>query len=192
MAVGPNQAVLLNVRLAFNDLFTPTAFKAGQPEMFRANVLVEPGSENDKKVQACIAHVGKEKFKDKWPKKKQLFEGDTKAFPYHDGNKKDYAGYEDMWALTAVKNSKAGKPLIVNRDKTPTADDGTIYSGCYVNIKVEFWAQDGENSGIRCSLLSVQYWLPGDRFGGGSKPTADDLPEDENLSEQGPDDEALA
>lgn len=185
MALAPNQVLLRNVRQSFFDYFEPKAFKEKSPEMFRGTFLIEPDSDNAKAIEAAIDHVGNDKFKKLWSKKKASFEGSAQQYPYHDGNKKTYAGYEDMMSLTAVRKAKDGKPVIVNRDKTPLGDDGTLYSGCYVNAKVEFWAQDGENPGIRCALLSVQFWAHGDRFGGGSKPTADDFEEAENLNDQG-------
>lgn len=59
---------------------------------------------------------------------------------------------------------------------TDCTDEITVpYSGCYVNGSVEFWAQDGDNSGIRCSLRAVQFWRDGDAFAGGSKVGADEM-----------------
>lgn len=59
---------------------------------------------------------------------------------------------------------------------TDCDDEITVpYSGCYVNASVEFWAQDGENPGIRCSLRAVQFLRDGDAFAGGSKVAADEL-----------------
>lgn len=57
-------------------------------------------------------------------------------------------------------------------------DEITVpYSGCYVNASVEFWAQDGDNAGIRCSLRGVQFFKDGDSFAGGSKAKADEFDE---------------
>lgn len=59
---------------------------------------------------------------------------------------------------------------------TDCTDEITVpYSGCYVNASVEFWAQDGDNSGIRCSLRAVQFLKDGDAFAGGSKVAVDEL-----------------
>ncbi len=52
-------------------------------------------------------------------------------------------------------------------DKTAlTEADGRIYAGCYVNFNVDIWAQDGQYTGIRCSLNGVQFVKDGDAFGG--------------------------
>jgi hypothetical protein len=49
------------------------------------------------------------------------------------------------------------------------------YSGCYVKFSVEFWAQDGDNAGIRCALRGVQFDRDGDAFSGGSKTRGDEF-----------------
>lgn len=55
-------------------------------------------------------------------------------------------------------------------------DEITVpYSGCFVNASIEFWAQDGDNAGIRCSLRGVQFFADGDSFAGGSKAKADEF-----------------
>lgn len=51
--------------------------------------------------------------------------------------------------------------------------DGRPYSGCYVNAKVQIWAQKDKYVGVRCTLVSVQFVKDGDAFGGGGPATAD-------------------
>ena len=59
---------------------------------------------------------------------------------------------------------------------TDVTEEITVpYSGCYVNGSVEFWAQDGDNSGMRCSLRAVQFVKDGDAFAGGSKVSNDEF-----------------
>jgi hypothetical protein len=73
---------------------------------------------------------------------------------------------------TPYGRDEAGKLV----ELTDCMDEITVpYSGCYVNASVEFWAQDGDNAGIRCSLRAVQFLRDGDAFAGGSKVTADEL-----------------
>ena len=67
---------------------------------------------------------------------------------------------------------------MVDRDgATPlTESDGRPYGGCYVNAKVEIWAQDNSNGrAMRASLLGVVYHSKGDAFGGGRVASADEL-----------------
>lgn len=47
---------LAGVRLSFPDLFKAVEFKTGDGKpRFNASFLVDPGSENDKKIKAAIA-----------------------------------------------------------------------------------------------------------------------------------------
>ncbi|CAN0502063.1 unnamed protein product, partial [Phaeothamnion confervicola] len=72
--------------------------------------------------------------------------------------------------------ASSGRPLVIDGQKNPLVEeDGKPYGGCYVNATVEIYAQKGENAGIRCGLLAVQFARDGDAFTAGSKPSADDF-----------------
>jgi hypothetical protein len=85
-----------------------------------------------------------------------------------------------------VRKQKDGAPLFLHNEKDTDPDskhfgkakrlngsEGVIYAGCYVNAKVEMWAQQGTYRGMRCGLLGVQFDAPGDSFGGASRPSDD-------------------
>lgn len=76
-----------------------------------------------------------------------------------------------------VKETAADGSVSTRVEPVEVADEITVpYSGCYVNASVEFWAQDGDNSGIRCALRAVQFHRDGDAFaGGGSKVKTDEF-----------------
>jgi hypothetical protein len=146
---------LAGVRLSFPDLF-----EAGEYEGKRnygATFLIAPGSDNDKKVRAALDAVAVEAFKDKGKAiVKAAMAGGNQKCCYWDGNSKTYDGYADMMALTTKRGESKGRPLILDRDKTPlAAADGKPYAGCYVNATVEVWAQDNKyGKTVRCTLLA--------------------------------------
>lgn len=177
---------LKHVRIAFiDDLFTPAQYEGQGDFRHSATLIVEPGSANDKAIQAAIngeATSG-------WGKKAEAFLEDMRTnknkFAYIK-NKKDksgevYDGFENMYALSAIRKQKDGAPLFLHNIKDAatgkaqrlTGTEGIIYAGCYVNAKVEIWMQRGTYSGMRCGLLGVQYDAPGDSFGGASRPSDD-------------------
>jgi hypothetical protein len=175
---------LKHVRIAFIDeLFTPGQYEGKGDFRHTATLIVEPGSANDKEIQAAIS---KEAL-GAWGKKAEAMledlRGDKKAFSYVKNKKNQqgdiYEGFEGMYALSGVRKQKDGAPLFLHNVKDPstgkaqrlTGSEGVIYAGCYVNAKVEMWAQVGRYNGIRCGLLGVQYDAPGDSFGGASRPT---------------------
>ena len=50
----------------------------------------------------------------------------------------------------------------------PVTDPSEIYSGCYCNVVVDFWAQDDANrKGINGVLGGVMFKKDGERLGGG-------------------------
>lgn len=188
---------LKKVRIAFIDnLFKPSQYEGQGDYRHSATFIVDPGSENDKALQAAIAAEASAV----WGKKAESFLEDMRTnknkFSYIK-NKKDksgevYEGFKDKYALSAIRKQKDGSPLFLHniKDRTTgkakhlTGEEGVIYAGAYVNAKVEIWAQSGTYSGIRAGLLGVQFDSPGDSFGGASRPTEDgfdslDAPEDD-------------
>lgn len=194
---------LKDVRLFFaHDLWEATEFKSGDGKpRYSGTFGVEIGSENDKAIREAIDVDGREKYKDKWDKVKKNMEGSALTCCYMDGSTKNYDVPENHMVLAG--HNKA-RPMIVGRvphkvddkghpvlradgSKEPniiTEADGILYSGCYVNAVVDMWVQQGENPGIRCTFVSLQYVRDGEFFGGGPRATADDfdnLGEDDDL-----------
>ena len=182
---------LKHVRIAFIDeLFEPGQYEGKGDFRHTATFIVAPGSENDKAIQHAIQMEAVAAWGKKADSMLEDLRGDKKAFSYQK-NKKDktgevYDGFEDMYALSAVRKQKDGAPLFLHnvKDTDPdskhfgkaqrlTGKEGIIYAGCYVNAKVEMWAQQGTYRGMRCGLLGVQFDGPGDSFGGASRATDD-------------------
>lgn len=178
---------LKHVRIAFIDeLFEPGQYEGKGDFRHTATLIVEPGSENDKAIQAAIQAEAKLAWGKHAEGKLEDLKGDKKAFSYLMKPKKNssgdvYDGFENTYSLSGVRKAKDGAPLFLHNVKDPatgkaqrlTGKEGVIYAGCYVNAKVEMWAQSGAHSGMRCGLLGIQYDAPGDSFGGASRPSDD-------------------
>lgn len=189
--------ILKRVRLAFPELFEPTAFEEGGKKRYGANFLVEPDSDNDKLIRSTITQVVKEAFGNDEKKAKAFLasvSGQSNKFCYLDGNTKSYDGFEGNWFIAAHRNQEQGPPAVVDRVKGPdgklltlTQNSGRPYAGCYVNGKLDIWLQQGKYPGLRSSLLAVQFVEDGDAFAG-APATADgfdDLGADENFDGDG-------
>ncbi len=169
------QVKLKRVRLSFPDLWVPVEFKPGDGKpRFNATFLIEPGSDNDKAIQAAIKEAAKETFGAKADAILKSLAGNSNKYAYLDGNTKEYDGYEGMMYLAC--HAKA-RPYICDRDPTVIlpADSGRPYAGCYVNATVDIYAQKGENQGIRASFTGVQFAADGDAFSAGKPATANDF-----------------
>jgi hypothetical protein len=172
--------ILNNVRLSFPDLFEPKKFEDSGKARYSATFLVEPGSENEKRILAEIERVAKAK----WPKDAEKIEdwrSNPQKFCFWPGRLKKYDGYEGMMALAAHRYPEQGAPGVFDskgvngKPNKLEKDSGKPYGGCYVNAKVEIWAQEGKYEGIRCTLVSVQFFRDGDAFSSGSRPSDDDF-----------------
>ena len=186
-----NKVRLNNVRLSFPDLFEAVQFDGAGPFNYKASFLIEPGSANDKLVNAEMVRVANEKWGAKGPATLKAAQANPQKVCYVSGDLKDYDGYAGKMALSASRGQDKGRPGVYGKDKTPlTVEDGVVYAGCYVNASVEFWAQDnGYGKALRCTLVGVQFAADGDAFSAGSKSDPDDF---ENLGDGGEEEDALA
>lgn len=186
MAERQDVVVLKNVRLSFPKLFTPEASVPGGPVKFGASFLIDPtsaeGKANLKSLEAAITFVAKKAWVDKWERIVGNLSEDRKCL--RDGNKATnaegdvYDGYADM---KYVASSNKKRPQVLNRDKTPLAEeDGVIYGGCRVDAVVSVYAttkKEQGGSGIFCSTELVRFRSDDEAFGAG-KVNADDYLDD--------------
>lgn len=166
------KVILKNVRLAFIDaLWTPKQYQGAGPFRRSATFLVEPGSENDKLIEATIQKVAADKFGKKAASVLASVRGNSNKCAYMDGNTKaDYDGFANMMYLASHRKDADGPVLVLDSNKAPLAEgSGKPYAGCYVNASVDIYAQDGQNTGIRSGLIGVQFFRDGDSFGGASR-----------------------
>lgn len=182
--------MLKNVRLAFPVLkeaerFDPSNLK--QEPRFSANLLF-PKS-NKALYDECMAamHAAAE---GKWGAAKAaaavkslsaglkvaLVDGDLKADKYD--------GFEGMWSVNAHAKEST-PPRLLDRDKTELPrNNSKLYAGCYVNVSIEFWAQDNQfGKRINAQLRGVQFAADGDAFGGARPASADEFDVVEGVDE---------
>lgn len=192
------KVVLKKVRIAFcQSLLVPEQYQNKGPFRHSSNFLIVPGSENDKAVWNAIHSAAAAVFDKRAAAQVEALKGNSNKFCYMNGDIKDYDGYAGNFYLAAHRKAEDGAPLLMDRDKSklirwdgnkdvPILDadgrlqwapgkEGRIYAGCYVNASVDIYAQSGENSGIRCSLVAVQFDSDGDSFSGATKSTGDEF-----------------
>lgn len=180
---------LQNVRLSFPDLFTAVQYEGQGPFSYRAAflqpedqpVMLQQEDKSWKKTTMAkvIEAVASEKWKAKAPAILKSIEGNTQKCCWYDGNLKDYDGYPDNFVLSSTRGQEKGRPLVMDRDKSPLSEkDGKPYAGCYVNATVEIWAQDNKfGKAIRATLRGVQFVKDGDAFTAGTALSDDDFTE---------------
>lgn len=172
---------LKNVRTSYLHLFDKHAFDAKSVPKFEGSFLIPKNSELDKMIRAEISKVAKEAWGDKAKVKLDEFKVQPQRYCYTDGDNKEspeFAGH------MVIKGKNKNRPAVVDRNPQIhlTAEDGRLYSGCYVVANLDIWAQTkpAANAGIRCTLRGVQFYRDGDAFSGGAPASADEF---EDLSE---------
>lgn len=161
--------MLKDVRLAFPDIF-----KVGKFGDYGVACLMSPKHPAVKEIEAGMLAVAKEKWGAKAEAIMKSLKATDKLCLRNGDAKPDQEGYAGNLYLTA--RSKV-RPSVFDRDRSPlTQEDGKPYSGCYVNVSIELWAQDNKDYGkrINAGLRGVQFLRDGDAFAGGSKPASEE------------------
>lgn len=160
--------MIQNARLSFPNIFRPSAFNPGDDPKFSASLVLEEGDPQLEAIRAEMERVAAAKWADKVPPRLKRC--------LRPGTEKDFDGFgEGTWFFNASNKSRPG---VFDRDRTPLVEeDGKPYAGCYVNVLVDFWAQDNNfGKRINASLQGIQFDKDGDGFGGGSgTATSDDF-----------------
>lgn len=176
-------------RLSFEELGEPARYQDDPKNKPRwaSTFLVPYGNPFVKKMEETLEQLAKASFGKNW---KAIFDEvllDKKGCCWIDGKRKSYNGYEGHWALTAYRDGKDGRPLVLDNDGSPMYDSknqlnpgkaGRLFGGCFVRGEVELWPQlpeKGNGAGLRAGLLQVQRVKKGDAFGGASAPVAGSL-----------------
>lgn len=169
--------MLRDVRLAFPSLWKPTAPRSGGEAAFSASFLMPKNHRQLVELDNAFKAIAK----DKWGLKadailKALKQGDKLCL--HNGDSKsEYEGFEGNMFVSA--RSKV-RPTVFDQQRQELSEaDGKPYSGCYVNVSLELWAQDNSyGKRINAQLRGVQFLRDGDAFAGGSRPAdADEFDE---------------
>lgn len=180
--------MLTGVRATFLVLGEPEDYQGNKRFRWSSTGLVPYESPLKARVERALRETAAEKWGKKADAYYEAIMSDPKATCWVDGKRKpDYDGFAGHFALTAHRNQDKGRPLVFTKDKQPVYKPdntlyegmgGKIYAGMFVNMQVEFWAQDNNNGrGLRATLLGVQAFKNGDAFGGGAAPDAGDFDE---------------
>lgn len=179
MANETNVLKLNNVRVAFPTFFEPkiNTNESGKTTSKYSGAFIFPKDHPQvKQIEAAIVAVATAKWgPEKAPTVLKSLKAANKICVYDGDSKADYAGYAGNLFINA---SNEIRPLVLSRSRTPlSASDGVIYSGCFVNVMLQFWAQDSQQYGkrINASLMGVQFWADGERMSGGAVASVNDF-----------------
>ncbi len=177
------EIMLKDVRIAFPAIAEKQAIGDGEPA-YGAKFIIVPGSPIVKVLDdgMLAVAVAMEKWK---PNNVQIFnklKDDKKVSfihaPYCNKNGVPYLGFENMFSLGS-RNASTQPTVFDKHGEQVTGKDeikSLIYSGCYVNAKIQLWAQDNTyGRRVNASLLGVMFCRDGDAFGGATPARKEDF-----------------
>ncbi len=167
---------LKNVRLSFPVLFEAKSFNDNDPSSkkeFSASFLMAKDHPAVAELKTAFVGIATTKWGDKGPAQlANLFRDDRLCL--HDGDRKDYDGYAGNLFVRA--NNDIRIPVIDMQRVPITAQDGKLYSGCYVNAIISLWVQDNKwGKRINANLGGVQFYRDGEAFSGGGVVSVDEF-----------------
>lgn len=191
MENNTRRVMLTNVRLAFPTLNEPEAFDGNGKPRYSATALFEPGTENHKKCQAAMRAAAAEKWGEaKADAAVKALTNNLKVALQNGDAKAEWDGFEGNMFVGANSQASAPPTLLDGQRKALPRDTSVIYAGCYVNMSVEFWAQDNQyGKRINASLRGVQFVKDGDSFGAGAPASTDEFGVVEGVTETASDED---
>jgi hypothetical protein len=170
-------------RHAFPAIGRTSAIGDGEPA-YGTRLIIDPKDADVAVIDKALEEVAVAKWKEDGKAVLAMLKEEKKVCfekaPYRSKKTgKVYDGFEGMYHL-GTRNPKT-QPTVFDKYGEPVTDpnkiEQVVYSGCYINAKVELWAQDNSfGRRINCSLLGVMFADDGTSFGGGAAPaSADDF-----------------
>lgn len=163
---------LNNVRASFPVLFKGEQFQGTGNYRCGVSLIVTPDHPQLKRINAGIEEAAAMKWKDKAAVTLKSARAKDKICLRDGDLKAKYDGYQGNFILSA--NCQGGeteaecvKPQVYDASTKEVTEAGKnpIYSGCYVNALVEFYADSRFGDGVFCKLVGIQFAKDGDAFG---------------------------
>ena len=161
--------VVIPCRISFANIWEPKAINGGD-EKYSVSCLIP---KSDKKTLARIQKAVEAAKEDGKTRKWSGKIPPNLKLPLRDGDidRPDDENYEDCYFLNA--SSKAA-PQVVDRKVNPVLDPMMVYSGCYCNVSVNFYAFNANgNRGVAAGLGNIQFVRDGERLSGKASADAD-------------------
>lgn len=173
--------VKLYGRLAFAKVNQPESFKGQGKPRYSASLIMDTDGKSHKKVKAAMKDAAGQKWGESKADKmvKALVKG-NKVCLIEGDSKPDVDGYEGMMVVNAASPQNAPPTLVKSENgmniKLDNESQSTIYSGCWVNMLIDVWAQDNDfGKRLNASLAGIQFVKDGEAFAGGRPASEDDF-----------------
>lgn len=177
--------MLNNWRIAFaHGLWTPSQVQGQGRPAFSCSLLAPPNHPDMPMVQQALVAVARQKWGDQGDQVLQALVAGGRIC-LRDGNAKpNVEGFPGNWFISARSPTR---PLVIDQNRNPLdQSSGKPYSGCYVNARINLWAQQNQHGRrINAQLAGVQFAKDGEPFSAGGAADVDEFGEIEQAAQAG-------
>lgn len=161
--------VVIPCRLSFAHIWEPASINGSNPKYSACLIVPKADQKTRQKIDQAIANAKERGKSKKWGGKIPA----TLHDPIHDGDEERPDDESFNNAIYFNANS-SDAPQIVDRHKKTITDPMSVYSGCYCNVSVNFYAYSaGGNRGVAAGLGNIQLVADGERLAGRSSASSD-------------------
>ena len=178
--------MLEDVRIAFaHGLFTASQVQGQGKPAFSASFLFPKTHAAYNILQKAMLEVAEAKWPGKGRETLQALIAGNRIAMRDGASKPEIAGYPGNWFVSA--RSYVQPTVIDGKRNVLTAASGKPYSGCYVNARLNIWAQQHSQYGkrINAQLTGVQFVRDGEPLAGGGAAGVEDFGEIEESAQAG-------
>jgi len=178
--------VVIPCRISFAAIFEPKSINGSDPKYSVSCVIPKSDKATLMKIHKAIEAAKEDGKTRKWGGKIPA----NIKLPLRDGDidRPDDESYQDSFFVNATSKDA---PQVVDRHVQSIMDPMMVYSGCFCNVSVNFYAFNANgNRGVAAGLGNIQFVRDGERLSGRASASSDfdELGDDEELlSEELPD-----
>lgn len=171
--------VIIPCRISFANIWEPHSINGSEEKYSVSCVIPKSDKKTLAKIQKAVEAAKEDGKTRRWNGKIPP----NLKLPLRDGDidRPDDETYLDCFFLNATSKDA---PQIVDRRVKPITDPMMVYSGCYCNVSVNFYAFNANgNRGVAAGLSNIQFVKDGDRLSGKASAESefDALDEDEDV-----------
>lgn len=172
--MSSNRIMLKNVRQSFMCYWQPEPYpnSSDTTPYYSGTYLLPPDHPQLPDLHKICVDLCNEKWGKRGPAILKAITMTGKIFLRNGDTKPDYDGFPGNWFVSA--RSKVRPSYFDGQKNEITEGQGILYSGCYVNVSLEFFAYTKGNNGLGARQRGVQFVRKGDAFGGGGPPASGD------------------
>lgn len=154
--------VIIPCRISYANIWEAKSVDGGEEKYSVSCVIPKADKKTIARIRKAVEAATEDGKIRKWGGKVPA----NLKLPLRDGDidRPDDETYQDCYFLNATSKEA---PQVVDRRVQPVTDPVKVYSGCYCNVSVNFYAFNANgNRGIAAGLGNVQFVKDGERLSG--------------------------